>query len=71
MKADGGNLYRAQAALSFLGHIATFYNDNEANNPPTDFWFGLATILGYIEDEVIAADTARTEEDEKCEKNGA
>jgi hypothetical protein len=69
MTNDGGNLFRAQASLAFLGHVCTFYSDSDANNPPTDFWFGLATVLGYIEDEVIAAQ--RTGEGEKCEKNGA
>jgi len=33
MQADGGNLYRARAALSFLEHITTYYSD-EADTPP-------------------------------------
>jgi hypothetical protein len=65
MQADGGNLYRAQSALTFLGYIATFYNDNKANSPPADFWFGLATILGYIEGEVIAAENEITEKEKE------
>ena len=55
MKADGGNLYRAQAALTFLGHITAFYNDQDAGCPPDTFGFGLSTILSYIEEEIIAA----------------
>jgi hypothetical protein len=49
-----GYLYRAQAALSALGHIACFY-DEEADTPPSDFGFGLSVILGHIQDDVTAA----------------
>jgi hypothetical protein len=47
-------LYRAQAALSALGHIACFY-DEEAGTPPADFGFGLSVILSHIEDDITAA----------------
>jgi hypothetical protein len=63
MRADGGNLFRAQAALSFLGHITAFYNSHDADCPPDDFGFGLSTILGYIEDEIIAASNELTEKE--------
>jgi len=56
MQAEGRNLYRARVALSFLGHIAACYESDKANFPPEDFGFGLATILNYIEDEIIAAE---------------
>ena len=71
MQADGGNLYRARAALSFLEHITTYYSD-EADTPPSDFGFGLSTILRYIEDEIIAAENQIEEWGEKArgEKNG-
>jgi len=68
MQADGGNLYRAQAALSFLAHIAACYESGKANFPPEDFGFGFSTILYYIEQEIMAAEeeiegeTAETEE---------
>jgi len=68
MKADGGNLFRAQAALAFLGHITAFYNEQEAGCPPENFGFGLSTILNYIEAELIAVDNESTEEKET--KNG-
>jgi len=67
MEADGGNLYRARVALSFLGHIAACYESDKANFPPEDFGFGLSTILYYIEQEIMAAEeeiegeTAETE----------
>jgi hypothetical protein len=49
-----GYLYRAQAALSALGHIACFYSE-EAETPPADFGFGLSALLGYINDDVTRA----------------
>jgi hypothetical protein len=49
-----GYLYRAQAALSCLGHIACFYDEN-ADTPPELFGFGLSVILGYIEGDVTEA----------------
>jgi hypothetical protein len=49
-----GYLYRAQAALSCLGHIAAFYDEN-ADTPPELFGFGLSVILGHIEGDVTAA----------------
>jgi hypothetical protein len=58
-----GYLYRAQAALSALGHIACFYSE-EANAPPSDFGFGLSVILGYIEDDVTAAYNECTKQEE-------
>jgi hypothetical protein len=59
-----GYLYRAQAALSALGHITCFY-DEEADTPPQDFGFGLSVILSHIEDDVKAAynKLAKKEED--------
>ncbi|MDR1929856.1 MAG: hypothetical protein LBQ44_04415 [Treponema sp.] len=49
-----GYLYRAQAALSTLGHIACFYSE-EADTPPADFGFGLSVLLAYINDDVTRA----------------
>ena len=63
MQNDGGNLFRAQAALSFLGHITAYYNEHDAECPPEGFGFGLSTILGYIEDEIIAASHELTEKE--------
>jgi hypothetical protein len=63
MRSDGGNLFRAQAALSFLRHITTYYNDQDTGCPPETFGFGLSTILGYIEDEIIAASNELTEKE--------
>ena len=68
MKNDGGNLYRARVALSFLGYIATCYEGDKANFPPEDFGFGLATILSYIEDEIIAAEEENDGEAAETEK---
>ena len=65
MQADGGNLFRAQAALSFLGHIASCYESDKANFPPENFGFGLAIILRYIEDEIIAAENETENSKEK------
>jgi hypothetical protein len=59
-------LYRAQAALSALGHIACFYGE-EAEAPPADFGFGLSVIFGYIHDDVTAAYDELTEPKEKAE----
>ena len=67
MQADGGNLFRAQAALSFLGHVTACYNGNEADSPPENFGFELSTILRYIEDEITAAESGQTEKG-KAEK---
>jgi hypothetical protein len=49
-----GYLYRAQAALSALGHIACFYSE-EAETPPANFGFGLSVLLGHINDDVTRA----------------
>jgi hypothetical protein len=54
MNTPNGYLYRAQAALSFLGHIACFY-DEDADTPPTDFGFGLSVILNSIEADIRSA----------------
>ena len=59
-----GNLYRAQAALSCLQHLACFY-DEGADTPPAQFGFGLSVILGFIEDEVTQAYNAITKKDVK------
>jgi hypothetical protein len=58
------HLYRAQAALSALGHIACYY-DEEADAPPSDFGLGLSVIPSYIEDDVTAAynECMKTEEE--------
>jgi hypothetical protein len=61
-----GYLYRAQAALSALGHITCFY-DEEADTPPNDFGFGLSVILSHIQDDVTAAYNELTEPKEKAE----
>ena len=60
------HLYRAQAALSALGHIACYY-DEEAEASPSDFGFGLSVILSYIEDDVTAAYNECTKPKEKTE----
>ena len=65
MQADGWNLLRAQAALSFLGHITAFYNDQDTGCPPETFGLGLSTILGYIEAEIIAASHELTEKENR------
>jgi hypothetical protein len=62
-----GYLDRAQAALSTLGHIARFYSSEDANEPPSDFGFGLSVILGYIEDEITEAYNECTKPKEKAE----
>ena len=59
-----GNLYRAQAALSCLQHLACFYSE-DAETPPAQFGFGLSVILGFIEDEVTQAYNAITKKDVK------
>jgi hypothetical protein len=61
-----GNLYRAQAALSCLEHLACFY-DKEADVPPADFGFGLSVILDHIRDDVTAAYDEYTEPEEKTQ----
>jgi hypothetical protein len=50
-----GYLYKAKAALSALGHLACFYSSEDANEPPSDFGYGLFVILGHIEDEITEA----------------
>jgi hypothetical protein len=59
-------LYRAQAALSCLEHLACFY-DEQADRPPENFGFGLSVILSSIEDDVTAAynECTKTGEAEK------
>jgi hypothetical protein len=61
-----GHLYRAQAALSCLEHLACYYNE-EADVPPADFGFGLSVILSRIQDDVTAAYNELTEPKEKAE----
>jgi hypothetical protein len=61
-----GHLYRAQAALSALGHIACFY-DEDADTPPKNFGLGLSVILSHIEEDVTAAYNGLTKTEEKPE----
>ena len=61
-----GFLFKAQAALSFLGQITCFYDEN-ADPPPGDFGFGLSVVIGYIEDEVRQAYNLITETEEGAE----
>jgi hypothetical protein len=49
-----GYLYRAQAALSFLGHFACYYSE-DADTPPDNFGLGLSVILSHIESDITAA----------------
>jgi hypothetical protein len=58
-----GHLYRAQAALSCLEHLACFYSE-EANVPPANFGFGLSVILDHINDDVTAAYDEYTKEED-------
>jgi hypothetical protein len=60
------HLYRAQAALSVLGHIVCCYNE-ESEMAPFDFGFGLSVILSYIEGDVTAAYDEITKPKEKAE----
>ena len=59
-----GYLYRAQAALSCLGHIACFYGE-DADTPPSNFGLGLSVILGYIEADVTNAYNGLTGKDKE------
>jgi hypothetical protein len=59
-------LYKAQAALSCLEHLACYY-DNTSTMPPAEFGTGLYVILGYIKDDVTAAYNELTEPKEKAE----
>jgi hypothetical protein len=58
-----GYLYRAQAALTALGHIACFYSE-EANTPPANFGFGLSVLLDYINDDVTKAYNGLTKKED-------
>jgi hypothetical protein len=49
-----GHLYRAQAALSCLEHLAYYYSE-KADAPPANFGFGFSVILNHINDDVTAA----------------
>jgi hypothetical protein len=59
-------LYQAKAALSALGYIARYHN-NDTTLPPEDFGYGLSVILDYINDDVTAAYNGLTEPKEKAE----
>jgi hypothetical protein len=59
-------LYKAQAALSCLEHLACYY-DNTSTMPPADFGAGLSVILSHIQDDVTAAYDELTEPKEKAE----
>jgi hypothetical protein len=59
-------LYQAKAALSALGYIAR-YHDNDTTLPPADFGFGLSIIFSYIKDDVTAAYNGLTEPKEQTE----
>jgi hypothetical protein len=61
-----GYLYRAQAALSCLEHLACYYSE-EADMPPADFGFGLSIIFDYIKDDVTAAYNGLTEPKKRTE----
>jgi hypothetical protein len=61
-----GYLYRAQAALSCLEHLACYYSE-EADVPPGDFGFGLSIIFSCIKDDVTAAYNELTEPKEQTE----
>jgi hypothetical protein len=60
------HLYRAQAALSCLEHLACFY-DERADTPPANFGFGLSVILNHIQDDVTAAYNGLIEPKEQTE----
>jgi hypothetical protein len=60
------HLFRAQAALSFMEHLACNYSE-EADTPPEDFGFGLSVILSYINDDVTAAYNECTKPEGKAE----
>jgi len=50
------DLDEAKRVLICLEHLTTFFSEEDAGNaPPDDFWFGYATILEYVEDNIIRA----------------
>jgi len=49
-----GELYRAQAALTCLGHLACYFDESQ-DSLPDGFGFGLSVLLGYIKGDVTAA----------------
>jgi hypothetical protein len=59
-----GYLFRVQAALSCLAHIAAFYGE-DADTPPSNFGLGLSVILGYIETDVTNAYNKLIEKDKE------
>ena len=48
------SLSRAQAALSSLGHMACYFDDNGETTNPTTFGYGLSVILAYINSDLTS-----------------
>jgi len=64
-------LYRAEAALSCLEHLACYYDEKGEATHTSDFGYGLSVILCYIKNDVTSACFVLNEGTKKTSKPAA
>jgi len=64
-------LYRAEAALSCLEHLACYYDEKGEASHTSGFGYGLSVILCYIKNDVTSACNVLNEGAKKTSKPAA